>query len=69
MLCLSINSVLCSCITLSRILDISGRSEIGQYFLGSVLVPLLKSGLNFPILQASGNLPEEIDRLHNWVIF
>ena len=28
----------------------------------------LKSGFNFAILQASGNVPEEIDRLHNWVI-
>ena len=27
-----------------------------------------KSGFNFAILQASGNVPEEIDKLHNWVI-
>ena len=36
--------------------------------MGSVLAPFLKSGFNFAILQASGNVPEEIDRLHNWVI-
>ena len=28
----------------------------------------VKSGFNFAILQASGNVPEEIDKLHNWVI-
>ena len=49
-------------------LDISGRSEIGLWFLGSVLVPFLKSDFNFAILQASGNVPKEVDRLHNWVI-
>ena len=28
----------------------------------------VKSGFNFAILQASGNVTEEIDKLHNWVI-
>ena len=36
--------------------------------LGSVLVPFLKSDFNFAILQASGNVTEEIDRLRNSVI-
>ena len=36
--------------------------------MGSVLGLFLKSGFSFAILQASGNVPEEIDRLHNWVI-
>ena len=36
--------------------------------MGSVLGPFSKSGFNFGILQASGNLPEEIDRLHSCVI-
>ena len=36
--------------------------------MGSVLVLFLKSGFNFAILQASGNVPEEIDRIHNWVV-
>ena len=36
--------------------------------MGSILVPFLKSGFSFAILQASGNVPEEIDRLHDWVI-
>ena len=36
--------------------------------MGSVLVPFLKNDFNFAILQASGNVPEEIDRLHNWFI-
>ena len=36
--------------------------------MGSVLVLFLKSGFNFAILQASGNVPEEIDRPHNWVV-
>ena len=36
--------------------------------MGPVLEPFLKSGFNFAILQASGNLPEEIDRLHSCVI-
>ena len=36
--------------------------------MGSVLLPFLKSGFNFAILQASGNLPEEFNGLHNWVI-
>ena len=35
--------------------------------MGSVLEPFL-SGLNFAILQRSGYLPEEIDRLHSCVI-
>ena len=35
--------------------------------MGSILVPFLKSGFNFDILQALGNVPD-IDRLHNWVI-
>ena len=34
----------------------------------SVLVPSLKSGFNFFILQASGDVLGEIDRSHNWVI-
>ena len=34
----------------------------------SVLEPFLKSRFNFAILQASGNLLEEIDRLHSCVI-
>ena len=36
--------------------------------MGSVLISFLKSGFNFAILQVSGNLPEEIDRLHDCVI-
>ena len=36
--------------------------------MGSVPVPFLKSGFNFAILQASGNVPEEFDTMHNWVI-
>ena len=36
--------------------------------MGSVLEPFLKSGFKFAILQVSGNLPEEIDRLHTSVI-
>ena len=36
--------------------------------MGSVLVPFVKSGFNFAILQASGNVPKEINRLNNWVI-
>ena len=36
--------------------------------MGSVLVPFLKIGFNFAILQPSGNVPEDIDRSHNWVI-
>ena len=36
--------------------------------MGSVLEPFLKSGFNFAILHASGNLPEETDRLHSCVI-
>ena len=32
------------------------------------LVPFLKSDFNFAILQASGNVTEEIDRFHNLVI-
>ena len=36
--------------------------------MGSVLALFLKSGFNFAILQASGNVPEEIDRTHNWVV-
>ena len=36
--------------------------------MGSVLLLFSKSDFNFAILQASGNLPEEIDRSHNWVI-
>ena len=36
--------------------------------MGYVLVPFLKSGFNFAILQASRNVPEETDTLHNWVI-
>ena len=36
--------------------------------MGSVLGPFLKSGFNFAILQALGNLPEEIDRLHSCFI-
>ena len=31
-------------------------------------IPFVKSGFNFAILQASGNVPEEINKLHNWVI-
>lgn len=34
----------------------------------SVFESFLKSGFSFPILQGSGNVPEEIDRLHNFVI-
>ena len=54
----------CSCTILSSTFNISGRRE----FLGSVLEPFLKSGFNFAIFQESGNLPEEIDRLHSCVI-
>ena len=36
--------------------------------MGFALEPFLKSVLNFAILQASGNLPEEIDRLQSCVI-
>ena len=36
--------------------------------MGSVLEPFLKSGFNFAILHASGNLPEEPDRLYSCVI-
>ena len=36
--------------------------------MGFVLGPFLKSGFNFGILQASGNLPEEIDRLQICVV-
>ena len=36
--------------------------------MGSVLLLFLKSDFNFAILQASGNLPEQIDRSHNLVI-
>ena len=68
MLCLSRNSIVCSYTTLSSTLDLSGRREIGRWFLGSVLKPFLKSGFNFAIFQASGNLPEEIDRLYSCVI-
>ena len=68
MLCLSRNSIVYSCTILSSTFDISGRREIGQEFLGSVLEPFLKSGFNFAILHASGNLPEEIDRLHSCVV-
>ena len=60
MLCLSRNSTICSCTILSSTFDISRRREIGRQFLGSVLEPFLKSGLNFAILQALGNLPEKL---------
>ena len=46
----------------------SGRGEIERQFLGSVLDIFLKTGFNLAILQASENLLEEIDRLHNCVI-
>ena len=36
--------------------------------MGCVLESFLKSGLNFAILQASGNLREEIDGLYSCVI-
>ena len=36
--------------------------------MGYVLQPFLQSGGNFAIFQASGNLPEETDRLHSRVI-
>ena len=36
--------------------------------MGYVLLLFSKNGFNFAVLQASGNIPEEIDRLHNWVI-
>ena len=68
MLCLSRNSIVCSCTILSSTFDIRGRREIGRQFLGSVLESFLKSGLNYTILQTSGNLLEEIDRLHSCVI-
>ena len=68
MLCLSSNSIDCSCTILSTTIDISGRREIGRLFLASILEPFLKSGFNFSITQASGNLPEEIGRLHGCII-
>ena len=36
--------------------------------MGSDLEPFLKSGFSFAIFQASGDLLEEIDRLHTCVI-
>ena len=52
----------CSCTILS--FDTNGRRDIGRQFFGSVLEPFLKSLFNVAVLHASGNLPEEIDRLH-----
>ena len=68
MLCLSRNSIVCSCTILSSTFDVSDRRESGLKFLGSVLEPFLKSGFNVAILQAPGNLTEEIDRFHSCVI-
>ena len=65
MLCLSRNSIVCSCTTLA---SGSGRREIELQFLKSILKPYLKIGFNFTILHGSGNLPEETDRFHSCVI-
>ena len=48
---------------LSITFDINGRREMGRKFLGSVLEPFLNNGLSFAILQASGNVDLEIERL------
>ena len=36
--------------------------------MGSVVDPFLYSGFNFAILHFSGNVDNEIERLHSWVI-
>ena len=43
--------------------DKIGNSEMGQYFLRSVLEPFLKSGLTFAILQLLGNKLSLTERL------
>ena len=48
---------------LSITFDINGRREMGRKCLGSVLEPFLNNGLSFAILQASGNVDLQIERL------
>ena len=45
-------SIVCSCITFSIILETVGRSEIGLKFSWAVLVPFLYRGLSFANLQS-----------------
>ena len=45
-------SIVCSCITFSTILETVGRSEIGLKFSGSFLVPFLYRGLSFANLKS-----------------
>ena len=56
-------SMVCSCITFSKILETIGRSEIGLKFLGSVLVPFLYKGLSLATLQSFGKWDSLMDKL------